>query len=101
MRNDVKNLLAEIGQPDFPYRDFNGKPGSDFDYWPLLERIAGDPIVAQQIRSRSGRLPIAASSGEAASPFARCASPPQDPAQAAERGVDVRSLLRRLSESEL
>jgi len=98
MRDDVKNLLQEIGQPDFPYRDYNGVQHDDrYGYWPLFEAIALHPSIARRGWSRGRQMPQPDRRQHSDNIFGAYDMPAAADAPAAPPGGDIRSLLRRLS----
>jgi hypothetical protein len=51
MRDDTSKLLANLGRPDFPYRDF-GEEQDGHVHWPLVEAVLA--ILAPSANSARG-----------------------------------------------
>lgn len=109
MRDDVKNLLQQIGQPEFRYREFDdGRQSERYGYWPLFEAVSLHPAVARRewVRDRRGSARPASpdegtvpAGGTLFSAYAapRPIAPPPKPAP--QQGKDdIRGILRRLSD---
>lgn len=119
MAEDVHNLLKQLGQPTFDYREF-GDMEDAAGYWPIFRAVVGHPNLsrlpgARRLSSaeRGRAVPAEDNRQLSFSPeekpdfverrmggpgaiFRRYRS--DAPATADTRGDDVRGLLRRLSE---
>lgn len=94
MRSDVKNLLGQIGQPEFPYREFNEEPGAGaVPRWPILQAISSHPAFRTPERRSAPRTGDTATTG-----IFRRYDGPSPPPGAQGDGENIQSLLRRLSE---
>lgn len=51
MTDDVHNLLNQLGQPTFDYREFGGTEGPA-GYWPIFRTVIGHPNLAHLPGSR-------------------------------------------------
>ena len=118
MANDVRNLLAQLAQSDFSYRQFDEGAASEAPgNWPIFRVVTQHPVMKRRagaaikfsstfaVADRGAERPPQASAraddqqqerrvGGPGAMFRRYAAPPT----AKQQPADVRSLLRRLSE---
>jgi hypothetical protein len=124
LANDVSNLLDQLGQPDFYYREFPEQTEVDAPgYWPIFGAIIGDPALAglpgarqekPPLRNHKKSGPLSVSVAESADHLTPnterrvggpgaifrhyAEEPPASAAALSPQGSDIRGLLRRLSD---
>jgi len=95
LADDVRNLLGQLGQPDFPYREFR-QDAEEGGYWPVFRVVIGHPLLAHLPGARlrphrgepapapapvaAGAMPRAAEEGGAFMPPPAAAAMPAAPA---------------------